>query len=808
MSNHLEIQCSNPHCKTFNAHTQKFCQKCGIATTKRYLRAIGEGVTSYQVGDVINHRYIFVKPNIVLETQPSQIPYFRENENIPNQIIPYLQLFPYRLNIPQVYGMLTSSEQTSDLHEAVWLLDYGSLAITEENLMQGRFFPSLVTQWGQASIMRKLTWLRQIANLWNPLAKKGVVSSLLNPELLAVNGGILHVLELTSTQGQSYSFKDLGNLWQSWQEQVQPDLQDFYQGLCQRLITEKIHNPKQLLTALDYALERYGRSQEKTYQIFTLTDSGPSRDHNEDACYPQAGEIFNFQSEQKVLAIVCDGIGGHEGGEVASKLAIDTLATELEILDLDNEEWSSDEIINHLQKSTFMANTKITEKNDQENRQERQRMGTTLVMGLIYNHQVYLTHVGDSRIYLITRNGVYQLTLDDDLASREVRLGYALYRDAVRYPSAGALVQALGMGSSQNLHPTTQQLTFDEDCLFLLCSDGLSDFDRIDQYWDKEILPLLNGEENIATVGHNLIALANSRNGHDNATIALVYCQVKQATVDKTRVLLPWQEIDQLIPQMLPTALKIEQSNSAEANIATEPLYQENDEPKKPFVLFASLIIVLLVIGTGFFFRKNIADLFAKLTGVSIPQATTQPTPVTTTTASPTQELPNLQKDGLYILNTSVNMKLVETKTDKEIPEKSIIQLLEILPKNPETGLTKALIKVCYIEPKTVKPSPQTEATPAPTNENNNLEQPTNQATPIPDDPNVKIAIPLVITGEQGQINLSNLKPETYQKYELAKGQKPPKGILNECLVSTTTDTTESTETEKPETQKDIQTNP
>jgi protein phosphatase len=85
------------------------------------------------------------------------------------------------------------------------------------------------------------------------------------------------------------------------------------------------------------------------------------------------------------------------------------------------------------------------------------------------------------------------------------------------------------MSSANNLHPTVQRLIIDQDCVFLLCSDGLSDYDRVEQYWDSEILPLLRGEKTVTAVGESLLQLANQKNGHDNSTIALVYCRVVPA---------------------------------------------------------------------------------------------------------------------------------------------------------------------------------------------------------------------------------------------------------------------------------------
>jgi protein phosphatase len=162
---------------------------------------------------------------------------------------------------------------------------------------------------------------------------------------------------------------------------------------------------------------------------------------------------------------------------------------------------------------------------------------------------MYAAHVGDSRIYWITAHSCHQVTVDDDLASREVKLGYLLYRDAIQYPNAGALVQALGMSSANNLHPTVQRLIVDQDCVFLLCSDGLSDYDRVEQYWDSEILPLLRGEKNVTAVGESLLQLANQKNGHDNSTIALVYCRVVP-TAEPVTPLVYAEVKEQIIPDL------------------------------------------------------------------------------------------------------------------------------------------------------------------------------------------------------------------------------------------------------------------
>jgi protein phosphatase len=268
-----------------------------------------------------------------------------------------------------------------------------------------------------------------------------------------------------------------------------------------------------------------GRSPARSFKIGTRTDIGPSRQRNEDACYPASGTTIAKPPEPKAIAIVCDGIGGHEGGNVASNLAIETLQQQIYQLPLDNAALDPITLSAALERFACTANDKISQRNDKEHRQGRQRMGTTLVMAVGHQHEVYITHVGDSRAYWITRTGCHQITLDDDVAAREVRLGYAVYRDAVQQPSAGSLVQAIGMSSS--VHPTVQRFTLDEDSVFLLCSDGLSDYDLVEQCWQTEILPILEGKVDVATAVQRLIEVGNTQNGHDNITVALVHCQVR-----------------------------------------------------------------------------------------------------------------------------------------------------------------------------------------------------------------------------------------------------------------------------------------
>ena len=524
MDSVITIQCQNLTCLSPNALTNRFCEKCGTPLVKPYLWMMGDWVrTYYHVGELIDNRYLVKQPQIVLDTKPAQAP--QAPEEPPSWISLYLKLLPFHLHIPQVYGYIPSPDER--LNMDIWLLEYGAIPLDETGeLIYPELLPTLAEVWSQASDLRQIHWLWQMAKLWHPLQKKAVVSSLLNPSLMRVNNQLLQLLELSKDEATAPNLRDLGALWAGLMPTAAANIQDFLASLTQELESGDLDRPESLIAILDYALQHYGGGQERSYEIFTCTDTGPLREHNEDACYPPTNQAITLAHGQNPLAIVCDGIGGQEGGEIAAQLAIETLPREINRSPTTDMEVYPESHSLVLEQAIRVTNDLISQRNDQESRQERQRMGTTLVMAFAQAQEMYAAHVGDSRIYWITPHSCHQVTVDDDLASREVKLGYLLYRDAIQYPNAGALVQALGMSSATNLHPTVQRLIIDQDCVFLLCSDGLSDYDRVEQYWDSEILPLLRGEKTVTAVGESLLQLANQKNGHDNSTIALVYCRV------------------------------------------------------------------------------------------------------------------------------------------------------------------------------------------------------------------------------------------------------------------------------------------
>ena len=608
------FQCSNPHCMALNDLESSVCRQCKTPVIKRYLWAMGAksnfspaSSTAYsaqinpeQVGSLIGERYLALTQQIFLDTKPGLTPQIPEE--IPQQITTYLQLFTHAPHIPQVYGQLDGYN--------IWLLDYGTVPRNSLGSLKypQQLVPEILSFWPHTQALKQLNWLRQIAGLWKPLLEKRVVSTILDPFFIRVNGSIIQLIELENDKQIQPTLKDLGKLWSKLAENVAPTIKQMLEQLSMRLENGSISQIEEVLAVLDYALDLCSQNYDYSYQVFACSDSGPTRSNNEDAAYPDNTTPTLIKNQDIGLAIVCDGVGGHEGGEIAAQETIEHLQTKIAGMSFEQEHILPGAIFKQLVKFTNDANDAICKRNDKEQRHERQRMGTTLVMSLTRNHEAYLNSVGDSRIYLVTSVGCHQVTIDDDLASREVRLGYALYRDALQYPSAGALIQALGMRHSSGLHPNVRRLIIDDNCIFLLCTDGLSDFDRVEQYWHHTILPMLSGKITITKAVKKLVKIANERNGHDNATVALIHCQVKsKSSAPITSI--SWSKVETAIsdsliwsdvyPQMLPLpdiGYVAAEPNLAKAKREVLPFQR----PHKSVLLVTIVLSLILVVGSAF----------------------------------------------------------------------------------------------------------------------------------------------------------------------------------------------------------------
>jgi len=265
------------------------------------------------------------------------------------------------------------------------------------------------------------------------------------------------------------------------------------------------------------------------------TDVGRQRRHNEDyfGVQTKLTKVENpigRNMEARGLYILCDGMGGHAGGEVASALAVKTLVEYFQ------EHWN-DKLPDEdcIRQGVLKANQAIYDINQQDARSGSGRMGTTLVMVLIQETEVAVAHVGDSRLYRLSRRqGIEQVTVDHEVGQREIKRGVDP-EIAYSRPDAYQLTQALGPRNEHFVDPDIEFFELNEDTLILLCSDGLCDNDLIENHWQTHLQPFLSSRTNLEQSVNDLIELANQYNGHDNITAILIRAKVRP-DLDQARV--------------------------------------------------------------------------------------------------------------------------------------------------------------------------------------------------------------------------------------------------------------------------------
>ncbi|MGG6240802.1 PP2C family protein-serine/threonine phosphatase [Nodosilinea sp. AN01ver1] len=555
------IQCSNPSCRSISTPPASRCKVCQTPLLYRFLLAVGDGVVATRPGTLIAGRFLVwhdgskqssesvsVAHQIWLDTRPDHpTPAL---DTIPALVLNYLKLFALAQHIPRPYAYLTP-EQTG-LAANMLLLDMApiSVRVTEPRVdskasspdlspgapgapgvpelgqVEATLLPSLAQIWTHGSALQQLNWLRQVANLWPILATERVATTLLQLDELRADGALLRLATLT-VDDASPTLAQLGQRWHALVATAQPPLRSYLGWLVKVLKDGQLASAKDLLAELEGAIQTLSQGLLVTVDWAADTDQGPTRDRNEDACYPEKEPRQQRLTglaegvETPPLLLVCDGIGGHEQGNVASQTAIKLLQQELEPL-TQQPHLSPHAIAERLRQALILANDAIAARNNDEQRSARARMGTTVVVALVHFPYVSIAHVGDSRAYRVSPRTCYQITVDDDVASREAQMGYALYSEAMQLPSGGALIQALGISDSNLLYPTVQHLLLDDSAVLLLCSDGLSDYDRVEALAPHLVAPLTNAPGPINLAVETLIQQANRLNGHDNVTVGLM----------------------------------------------------------------------------------------------------------------------------------------------------------------------------------------------------------------------------------------------------------------------------------------------
>ncbi len=255
-----------------------------------------------------------------------------------------------------------------------------------------------------------------------------------------------------------------------------------------------------------------GKEGELFLLVGALTDRGPI-DHNEDALFVLNAALSRGEDLLPLgLYIVADGMGGHEGGQRASDLAVRLTAHWIleriyQPFLLDPNRSAGQQPINDvLVEAAVAANSKV--------REECPRGGTTLTCTFVLGTNAFIAHVGDTRAYLISHNTIRQITTDHSLVNRLIELGQITPEEALTHPQRNVLYRALGRPGSLEVDTYLQSLPLNSS--LLLCSDGL---------WgvisEQEILSVVNAASSPQVACRQLVALAAER-GDDNITAVLV----------------------------------------------------------------------------------------------------------------------------------------------------------------------------------------------------------------------------------------------------------------------------------------------
>lgn len=261
-------------------------------------------------------------------------------------------------------------------------------------------------------------------------------------------------------------------------------------------------------------LNLFGKKKKKKHQTVVnefdngsvkavvMTDLGNVRTNNEDV-----GLFFRVEEahEKGCLMMVADGMGGHNAGEVASRMAADIISHEYFK--------QNGSVEKSLSRSFELANKKIFEMS-QSNRSMK-GMGTTCTTLVVIGSDIYYSQVGDSRAYLLKQNKIYQITEDHTYVQELVNKGEITIIEASTHPKRNILTNAMGTKESLRIDTGKFALPIEEKDRLMICSDGLYDYLN-----DDDIARILGGNS-LHNAASEMVDEAKKRGGHDNITVVL-----------------------------------------------------------------------------------------------------------------------------------------------------------------------------------------------------------------------------------------------------------------------------------------------
>ncbi len=239
-------------------------------------------------------------------------------------------------------------------------------------------------------------------------------------------------------------------------------------------------------------------------RIVAKTDKGNVRESNQDAY--AVGEF----SDEVVWAVVCDGMGGAAGGNIASALAVKVISDKINASY--REKMRDASIKNMLDSALTAANIEVYDMAD--SKPELHGMGTTVVCAIVRDNQAFIAHAGDSRAYVLNNGSINQITTDHSMVQMLLSKGKITNEEAEHHPDKNIITRAVGV--DKMIEIDFDQIDLDEDSTLLLCTDGLSNYVTND-----DIIQIMSDGKHYA-FADRLVQRANENGGGDNITVVVI----------------------------------------------------------------------------------------------------------------------------------------------------------------------------------------------------------------------------------------------------------------------------------------------
>lgn len=240
-------------------------------------------------------------------------------------------------------------------------------------------------------------------------------------------------------------------------------------------------------------------------KIVAKTDKGRVRSSNQDAY--AVGEF----SDEVVWAVVCDGMGGAAGGNIASALAVKVISEKINASYRDQMRDSS--IQNMLDSALTAANIEVYD--FAMDNAELKGMGTTVVCAIVRDDQAFIAHAGDSRAYIISAdNSIRQVTVDHSVVQDLLSKGKITPEEAEHHPNKNIITRAIGV--DKNIKIDFDMIDLQEGDTILLCTDGFSNY--VD---NEQMLEIMSDGKHYA-FADRLVTKANENGGGDNITVVII----------------------------------------------------------------------------------------------------------------------------------------------------------------------------------------------------------------------------------------------------------------------------------------------